>query len=56
MQFNTVQKILKKIAEITNKTVKKYTTDQLHQKSCEKSRHVQHHGAFMFARLFSVWS
>ena len=54
MQYNT--KNFEKFAEITNQAVKKNTTAQLHQKSCEKSRHMQHHGAFVFARLLSVWS
>ena len=48
MQYNT-----KKFAEITNETVKKDATAQLHQKQCEKSRHMQHHGVFVFARLLS---
>ena len=46
-----------KIAEINNETVKKNTTTaQLHQRLREKSRRMQHHGALVFARLFSVWS
>ena len=48
MQYNT-----KKFAEITNETVKKDATAQLHQKQCEKSRLMQHHGVFVFARLLS---
>ena len=48
-------KKFEKIAEINNETVKKNTTAQLHQKSCEKIRRMQHHGAFLFAGLLSVW-
>ena len=55
--YCTVQKLLKDIAEINNQTLKKKnTTAQLHQKLFEKSRRMQHHIAFVFARLLSVWS
>ena len=44
-------KNFEKIAEINNETVKKNAADKLHQRSCEKSRRMQHHGTFVFARL-----
>ena len=56
LRCSTIRKISKKFAETTNETVKKNKTAQLHQKLCKKSRHMQHHGAFVFARLLLVWS
>ena len=47
--------MIRKIAEIDKETVKKNTT-QLHQRLCEKSQCMQHHGAFVFAWLLLVWS
>ena len=56
VKIQYVTKNFEKITEINNKAVKKITTAQLHQGSCEKSRHTQHHGAFVFTQLLSLWS
>ena len=54
IQYNA--KIFEKLAEINYETVKKKqkATAQLHLRLCEKSQHMQHHEAFVFARLLSV--